>query len=720
MITLAALSLHVQAQQPILSKNDSGAISKNDTLQTITITRKKKLVIAKGDKLIYNASADISNKAGSAADLLKKVPMLTVSPDGEVKMRGDANIKVLLNGLPSGFLAKNLKDALKIIPAHSIASIEVITSPSAKYEAEGTAGIINIITKKKIRGASGEFTLSGGNLEQSAGASLSKAKGNLELNLNLNASNQRERIASILNRTTLSDGQPIGELLQKDDNTQRDRGIFGDLGITYRIDSLQKISTSLTFWNGTWPSKKILNNFYKDSKGTTAYDQRSNEANHSGYYEVSAVYQKRFHRKEQELQVLGTASLSKDHSTYTTHQYTLTGKPYFHETGLNNSKSRDLNIQVDYIHPLNSSGKNLFETGIKFSNMNAASSYNTRNNETNPGSDDLMEIPSRSDVMKYFQTIYAAYASVKFETGNKWTFRTGLRYEGTRLGSDFQQTPSSFSSTFSNLVPNVLLSKTLNEEHDVKLTYTQRIRRPAIWDLNPFVNAGDPRNLTSGNPLLRPEITRTLEFGHNYTAKSGLSLINSIYFSANNNAIEMLTTVDSLGISRTSPSNIASNKRLGTNLNIATEIGDLTVNGGVALYQVWFNSSALQVKNSAGFYSVNLNVSYTLPKDFTLQASGDYSNGYIMLQGRNSAAWSYEFTAQKEFMNKKVSILVGAANPFQQSLLQYTNATAPSFRSTTSSQHFNRSFHITLSWNFGSLKAHDNDEEKRMPPRRRH
>ncbi|HEY8918279.1 MAG TPA: outer membrane beta-barrel family protein, partial [Chitinophaga sp.] len=559
-----------------------------------------------------------------------------------------------------------------------------------------------------------------GNLEQSASASLSNVKGKMELSMNLNASNQRERITSTLNRTSLSNGQPIGELLQKDEVTQHDRGVFGDLGVTYRVDSLQKISTSLTFWNGAWPSNSNLYNFYQDSKGAAVYNQQSNTGNHSGYYEWSAVYQKLFHRKGQELQALGSASFSKDRSVYTTRQYTLAGKPYFLETGPNNSKSWDLNLQADYTHPLNSSGKNVIETGLKFSRMSANTSYSARNNEKDPGSDKLLEIPSRSDEMKYFQNIYAAYASVKFETRNKWTFRTGLRYEGTGIGGDFQRMPSSFRSTFSNLVPSVLLSKALNEQHDVKVAYTERIRRPWIWDLNPFVNASDPRNLSSGNPLLRPETTRTLEFGYNYVARSGLSLNNSIYFSSNSNAIEMLTIVDSLGISRTSPSNIASNKRLGANVNAAMEIGDLTVNGGVELYQVWFNSNALQVKNSAGFYAVNLNLSYALPKDFTLQASGDYNNGYITLQGRNSGAWSYSFTAQKEFLKKKASILVGVSNPFQRSLLQYANATAPSFRSTTSSHYFNRSFHITFNWKFGSLKARDNDEVKRMPPRGRY
>lgn len=690
------------------------------TLQTITVNAKKRLIETKGDKLVYNATADISNKAGSAADVLRKVPMLTVSADGEVKMRGDGNIKVLLNGLPSGIFAKNLREALKIIPAGTIASVEVITSPSAKYEAEGAAGIINIITKKKIKGSSADISVSAGNLEQSASASLNTVSGKFDLSLNINASNQRERKTTTLNRTSLFKGQPAGELLQESDATQHERGLYGDLGVTYRIDSLQKISTTFSLWNGTWPSKGRLYNLYQDGKGSTAYHQKSDQTNHSGYYELSTSYQKLFRRKNQELQVLGMVSNSADRSLYDTRQYTLSGIPSFRETGPNNSKSWDFNLQTDYTHPLNLSGKNVLETGVKFSRTSATSAYSARNNEHAPGSDDLVEIPSRSDEMKYFQNIYAAYVSLKIETGNQWMFRAGLRYEGTQLGAGFQRTSSPFRATFSNFVPSILLTKTLSEQHDVKLSYTERIRRPWIWDLNPFVNASDPRNLTSGNPLLRPETTRTIEAGYNYNAASGFTLNNSVYFSTNSNAIEMLTTVDSLGISRTSPSNVAANKRLGANINAAMEIGNLTVNGGVELYQVWFKSDALQVKNEAGFYSFNLNLSYTLPKDYTLQASGDYSNGYVTLQGRNSASWSYSFTAQKEFFNKKASVLIGVSNPFQRSMLQRSYATAPTFRSTEVNNFYNRSFHVTLNWKFGSMKAHDHEEEKKMPPVRRH
>lgn len=679
----------------VLLKNKASA------LELVTVMAKKKLMQTQGDKLVYNASADITNKAGTAADVLKKVPMLTVGSDGEVKMRGNANLKVLLNGQPSGILAKNLKEALKSIPANTIESVEVITSPSAKYEAEGAAGIINIITKKRTEETGGSVNLSGGNLAQSAGISLGLARNKFDFNLNLNASNETERRYSVLTRTSLHNGESVGELFQENRVKQHDRGLYGELGLDYRPDSTQKLGAVFSFWQGGWPSTGNLYNRYRDTQGTIEYTQKNAEKSKDTYYEVALNYQKRFRRKGQELQFSGLLGNDVGNTEYSFNQYTLSGYPYLREVGPNRSRSLDINLQADYTHPLGKSGKHLLETGLRFSRNSSGSRYRVKNNEGSPGSKVLSVIPGRSDEMTYFQNIYAAYLSLKFETNNRWTFRAGLRGEGTQLRGRFKGAGSSFGSLFGNLVPSVQISKELDDQHAFKLSYTERIRRPWIWDLNPFVNAADPRNLTTGNPQLRPEKTRTLEFAYNYLSESGFMLNNALYFSANSNAIESLTTVDSLGISRTMPRNVAANKRLGANINAAFEMSEnWMLNAGFEFYHVWFNSPALQVKNDASFYSVNLNFSYTFPKDFTLQASGDYGNGYITLQGRNSADWSYGFSIRKEFLNRKIAVMLGVSNPFQRRMLQRSVATAPSFRSHTRNYYYNRSIRLTFSWTF--------------------
>lgn len=673
-------------------------------LDGVTITSRKSLIQNKGDKIVYNASADISNKAGSASDVLRKAPMVTVGADGEVKMRGSSNIKVLLNGLPSGIIAKNLKEALKMIPASTIESIEVITTPSAKYEAEGAAGVINIITKKKLKGTSGNIDLTGGNLEQSASGSLNIASGKFNFSLSLNANRERQRTLSELNRVSLSESQQTGTLLQRTDALQKNRGAYGEFTTEYRPDSLQKIGATVAYWYGSWPVESKLYNLYNSNQGSSEYNQQSIQDGKYHWADLSLNYQKKFRRTGQELQLVGQFSRSDDNANYQTDQYYLSGAHYFRERSPNKGHSNEMSFQADYVQPLNKSGKNLVETGARYARTSSASAYSVFNNLSNPGGE-LIEDPSRSDVMDYFQNIFAAYVSVKLETKGNWSFRPGLRYEKTDLGGDFEGAVPSFKASFSNFVPSMLISKKLNDNHQVKLNYTERIRRPWIWDLNPYVNASDPRNLTFGNPELRPEITRMLEAGHAYNGASGFTLNSSVFFNSNSNAIESLTTVDSLGISRTTSRNIAANKRIGANVNAYMQLNsDWILSAGGEFYHVRFQSKALNVENNANFYSVNINSSYTLPADYTVQVSADYSNGYVTLQGRNSANYTYRFSARKEFLNKKASVMLGINNPFQKTFLQRSYATAPSFNSNTTNRHYNRSFTVSFSWQFGSMR----------------
>lgn len=667
-------------------------------LREITITHKKALLKNTGEKLIYNAHADISNVSGAATDVLRKVPMVTVGADGEVKIRGNSNFKILLNGVPSDRLSRNLKETLKMIPASTIESIEVITTPSAKYEAEGAGGIINIITKKTIKGRTGNIDLTAGNLERSVDAAINIAQNKFEYSLNVNARQQREQ-----NNSTLDRIAGTGKLLQNNNAITHEKSANVDAGINYRLDSSQKLSVTTSLWHGSWPSTSTLYNHYQDQQEIAEYNQASRQTNSDTWLEFALNYQKKFHRKGQELQLLAEHARSAAHSEYQTNQYHLNGQQYFRETSPNKSKIRKYNFQADYAHPFNKSGTNLLETGSRYSRNNSSSSYTVYNNAAHPGSTDLIEVPSRSDVMQYHRDIFAIYLSTKFDLTHNWILKSGLRYEHTQLGASFRGPSPAFAATFNNFVPSILLTKQLHEKHNFKINYTERIRRPWIWDLNPYVNASDPRNLTSGNPALKPEVTKMLELGHGYTATNGFTLNSSLYYTVNNNAIEQLTTVDSQGISRTTAQNIAANKRLGININTSIEISEnWTLSGGAEAYHIKFKSQALNVRNDGNFYAVNLNSSYILPHDYTISISGDYSNGNITLQGNTSANYSYRISAQKELIKKKASIVLGIANPFQRTFRQYSYATAPTFQSTTTNNFYNRAITLSFSWKFGN------------------
>lgn len=712
------ISETIQVEAPVNNIGDILLQAQAGMLGAVTIKGKKPLIQNKIDKLVYNASSDIGNKSGSASDVLRKAPMVTVDAEGNVKMRGNSNIKVLLNGRPSNILAKNLKEALKMIPASSISSIEIITTPSAKYEAEGAAGVINIITKKKINGTSGNLDLSGGNLDQSVNGGLGTTVKKFDLNFSLNASSEQKRSLSQVDRTTVINGVSVGRLLQNGDELQKERGLFGDLNAEFRTDSTQTIGAVLSYWKGQWPQTSTLFNSYKSSTDVLEYCQTGHQSGRFRQLDFQLSYEKKFRRSGQELQLIGQAANSADQSDYHTRQVDLTGQPLLQEQSPNKDKGRDFSLQGDYIHPIDKLNKYVLEAGARLSWGNSSSSYNVYNDRGKPGALPLILDPARSDRMKYFQNIVAGYLSLRIDAGKNWSFRPGLRFEQTRLGGEFVAGSPSFSANFSNFLPSFLITKKLNEQYDFKLNYTERIRRPWIWDLNPYTNSSDPLNVTSGNPMLRPELTRMLEAGYNFTAQSGFTLNNSLYFNTNNNAIEQLATVNNSGASFTKPQNIASNKRLGTNVNASFNVNpDWATTLGAEYYYVWFKSSALNVKNHAGFYAFNINSSYSLPAGYIVQVSGDYSNGDITLQGRNSARYNYNMSVRKEFLKRKASLTLTVNNPFQQNFRQTYSAIAPTFQSTRSDRIYNRSIALAFSWQFGGVrreKGPGRDVEERI------
>lgn len=694
-------------------------LTKEEFLEVVTITAssKKPLIENKSDRIIYNAGSDISNKAGTAADLLRKTPMLTVGADGELKMRGNSNIKVLLNGKPSGIMAKNLKEALKMIPASSIESVEVITNPSAKYDAEGAAGVINIITKKKMKGTSGNLDISVGNLEQSGSLALNMAIDKFDFSLQLNTSNSRERSTSLLNRTSLLNGLPNETLVQKRDVVQKNRDNYGSFTAAYKIDSLQKLETTISFWRGGWPIKSDLYNLYNSDKQTSEYNQKSNQDAIFNYYDVSTNYQRKFKREGQEIQFIIQASKSDDASEYTTDQYRMDGMLAFTERSPNKGNNTDWSAQLDYAHPISKAGKNTIDIGAKYFGSMSKSDYKVFNTQ-NPVAE------SRSDVMRYFQNIFSAYLSINIKTNNDWGLRPGLRFETTSLGGEFQNNTPSFGSNYRNWIPSVLIFKKLNEKQEIKLNYTERISRPWIWDLNPYVNASDPNNITSGNPNLKPELNRMLEVGHVYNTPEGLSLNSSVYFNSNSNAIESITTLEASGVSYTTLQNIAANSRLGVNVNASMQLNpNWTLNAGAELFYLKFKSKSMNLRNEGVFYTVSINNSYTLPKNFSIVVSCEYGNGYITLQGKNSANYSYRFAVQKEVFKKKASLTLSTTNFFKNKFSQKSYVTATSFESTSTNSFYNRSISLSFSWQFGRMKSSEytdkrfsgQDDTKSMP-----
>ncbi|HEX9958321.1 MAG TPA: TonB-dependent receptor, partial [Fibrella sp.] len=683
----------------------------------VTVTANKALVEDKGDRLVYNASADISNAGGTAADVLRKVPTLTVDLNGNVQMRGNGNIRVLVNGKPSAMMARNLADALRQMPANVIKTIEVITSPGAKYDAEGAAGIINIITKKGLRGFNGSVNVTGGDRNRSLGTSLSAKTGKIGLNLSTNVYQYRNTFENKSVRTALLSGQPATILTQRNSADNTGTGGYGELAFDYDPDSTNHLNFSANVWGGNFPNNS--NNYVSltDAGGNLlqAFRNESRFRNPYGNGQLDLGWTKTF-KPEQEFSILGQFSRMPDNYFYNTDRFTPDEVLIFREKSTNYSRNKEYTFQADYVHPFPIRSKKdtstlKVEIGSKAIIRDIGSEV--RVEQALNGRSELVPDPTQNNDFDYTQRVISGYTSLRWNNKAKWSINAGARLEHTEIKGNFLTTGTQIRSDYNNLIPSITISKGINAS-TFKVSYTQRITRPLIWYLNPWVNRSDPKNISTGTPTLNPEVNHATEFGHSLSKPSGFSLNTAVYWRLTDNAIEYVTRIDTGSTSISQPLNIARRTTMGFNLNMSSKPNkNWNLNsGGDLRYQ---EIIAPTQRNSGWTWNVNLNTTYKLPKDYTLQAYTGINSGWIGLQrrGTNIFYW-YGLSAKKTFWDQKASLTFGANNPFTERMRQENSEQAPTFTSRSESFFVNRSFRLTFEWRFGQMSADGGKQGKKI------
>lgn len=718
------LAVTLTDAQPILHVGSIRMIAEGKTLSEVTVAGQKALVEDKGDRLVYNAEKDISNAGGTAADVLRKVPTLSVDLDGNVQMRGNGNIKVLINGKPSAMMARNLADALRQMPANTIKSIEVITSPGAKYDAEGSAGIINIITKKALQGFNGSANATAGNLNRGIGTSLNLRKKKFGFSLSANGyqfRNQRQIESTRTGFTTASDGsrQPVSILTQQNSADNTGTGGYGEMSAEYDPDSTNHINFSANVWGGYYPNNSTVFNRLTNPSGEElqAFRNDIRFSNPYGNGQLDLGYTKTFKKTGQEFSILTQFSRMPDNYFYDTDRYNTAEQLIYRQHSTNYSRNKEYTFQTDYTHPFTINGRRdtttiKLEAGLKGILRDIGSEY--RVTQSLDGLGELVLDSTQSNEFNYVQKVYSGYTSLRLDTKRKWSLNAGARFEHTAIQGDFVTTKTKLASQYSNLIPSITLSKGIKGQ-TIKVSYTQRIQRPMVWYLNPWLNQSDPKNIQTGNPYLDPELSHATELSYNVSTKKGLSLNTALYWRFTNNAIEYLATVDASGTSLTTPQNIAQRKAYGLNTNITSQpTKNWSLNGGVDLRYVDLRSPALNQGNSGIVWSTNLNTSYKLPNNYTIQANGNFNSGWISLQGQYTGFYWHSISAKREFMNKQASLTLGLNNPFYQRVYQTNRQSAPTFESQTNYAFFRRSVRLTFEWRFGQMNTGGGKKGKKI------
>ncbi|MFD0793316.1 TonB-dependent receptor domain-containing protein [Mucilaginibacter litoreus] len=691
-------------------------------LKGVNIVAKAPIIENRIDKMVFNAANDLTAQSGAAIDVLKKVPQVTVDIDGNVELQGSGNIRFLINGKPSSIFGASLADALQAIPASQIKSVEVITSPGAKYDAAGTGGIINIILKdSKVSGINGSVNLTAGTRQENGSFNFNARKGNVGVNAFFSGRAQlRSTVLNTNNRTTTGEDNNTTNLFQDGSSNSSRGGYQSGLSFNWSITPKDDLTASFGFnhfgnhsYGGTNQQESLL-----DAFGNTLREIRSlrnSDSRFSAYAtDYSLNYKKTFAKEGQELNVLFTSSYSKNMVNYLQQQDYINND--MASTGLrgnNPGKDRETNISVDYSHPVS---KNFtLEGGAKLviENLN-----NITNTDTLLADGSFVNNPDQTYAFNYKRNIYAGYLSASTSLfKNFLDVKFGLRNEYTTTTADF---PGVVIPGYNTVAPSAVISHKLSAAETIKLSYAYRIERPDYRDVNPFYDISDPHNISTGNPNLKPEVSHAFELGYNKSFNSGANIYVGAFYRHNKNDMQNYSThFDTLVVNGKEytdvlleqRSNIGTQTSVGGNIFASVPVTDkLNLRSNIfVVNRTNVNPGVNRV--SAFQYRINLNASYQFGKDFMGEIFGNYNSSSRTLQGRRPQFFFYNIAVRKQFWDKKASIGLVATNPFNEYINQRSTTTGPTFNQASLRQLPFRSFGITLSYKFGKLEFSKNKDK---------
>jgi outer membrane receptor protein involved in Fe transport len=698
---------------------ETGIIKLAQTVQKlaeVTVTEQKALFEEKSDRMVYNAEKDITIRGGDATDVLKKIPSIAVDLDGNVQLRGSGNIKVLINNKPSSVVARSISDALKQIPADIIKQVEVITSPSAKYDAEGTAGIINIITKKNtLQGTSGSISPNFSQWNNWQNATLTHRMKNVGISANGGFNDwKNKRYVQLLRSFTADD------VVTNQNQTQWVRGTgrnaYGTLNVDWDIDTLNRLGAGLNYYNGDNTNGFDIN-FAESSRGiSTQYFRRDMSRTYDwAGATVNLDYTRLFKKPKKELNFLMLYSFEGEDSDYWSNLLNRTNSIYYREKSYNISNNKEGTIQLDFTNPLDSIST--LELGTKTIFRQILSDY--RIASAADGSTDFIDIPAQANVFDYAQQVASAYAVYSRTPKKNWGLNLGARYEHTFIQANFLNGTAPFSNTYGNFIPNVSLSRNLPKEQKIRLSYSQRIQRPQFFYLNPYVNQADSKNVYGGNPYLKPELTHSIEANYSISIKQ-TSLNASFFLRQTNNAIESINTVDNEGVLKQIFQNVAQNSAYGVNLSANTKLTkQWSVNGSLNVFYNILASTELKTRNEDWMYRLNLNSTIDFGKGFKAQLFGFYNSARVNLQGTYGGFGFYNIVLQKEVLKKKGTIGFGYDNLFSETINWRNDFVGPNFVQTQDVAMYRRGWRLNLKYEFGKMsntqrqkKRISNDDKK--------
>lgn len=707
---------HIQAISVNKSIDLKGiALSTSDELLSeLELTAEKNQMQLKIDKREFNVGKDLTNRGGNASQILDNIPSVEVDIDGGVSLRGSQNVRVLIDGKPSSLLGLSSTNALDMIPAETIDKVEIITNPSARYDAGGEVGIINIILKKdKVKGINGVINARIGDpLSYGGGFNLNIRKNKFNIFTGLSHDYRSNKGSGDMEQFfTNSDASFRTE--HTDDRTGKSN-VFR-LGTDYYINKKNTLTVSGVYTKGSgddetnrlywdYDSTDVLSNYVerqlKDSETSSGYDLSLNYSREGKKKGQKLTFDAQYSsRKEDEggpIQELNTNSDFDDK----------------YQRVDNSEKAKNILLQLDYTLPLK--GKSKLETGLKMTGQDMDVDYivEQRLND-NPEWNILSDFYNN---LNYDEKIYAAYLMYANEIG-KVSYQVGLRNEYSDVTSTFYLTNESYGRTYNGIFPTAHISYKENETSSYQLSFSKRINRPRRWHLMPFFSFSNERTFFTGNPELNPSYTYSYEASKlNFWDKG--SFLASVYYRHSTDIIDRLFLSVDVDANRSiiKPFNIGSSNDYGIELTGSYKPSKkLKLRANCNIFRQVIDAEYIQttedvtrvlnLDTDAYSWNTRLSANYILPKDIVFQTSFNYRAATQDTQGEVEPRYAWDFGFSKDLFKGKGTLSVSVRDVLNSRRRQATSVT-PDFVSNYNFQWNSRTIRANFAYRINQKKGH--------------
>lgn len=680
------------------------------TLNEVKIVGRQELILNNIDKKVYNVGEDISVRGGTATDVLNNVPSVEIDQEGKISLRGDGNVTILIDGRPSSLAGGNGKSFLESLPANSIERIEIVTNPSAKYDPDGTSGIINIVLKKnKLKGINGNVSLSaatGNNYNASAGLSLRNARTNVYGTYSYRYYEGFRNYESHLERMMESDTFELDQIRSGTDlminHTAR-------VGSDFYLNDRNTVGLSFTANLGERERTGDLNNLQYDGNEELERNwvRKSSDPNDNRSMDFNLNYKIDFKKERGSILFDANHSIGIDENLgeYEEDYLTYLGSPDISEDliqRLENADHFDVStFQADLVRNLPKSMK--VETGAKaiLRNSRVDTYSETYDNDSGTYQEDTVA----NFEYEYIERIYSAYANFAQQV-KKFKYQGGIRLEQALQAPNLISDSLSFKNSYFNVFPSAFVKYDLGKSGELSLSYSRRINRPTAENLNPFTSYADPYNLRMGNPALQPEYINSFDFGYSLNKKK-VNLTLSLFYRRTNDVISRVKNFYENGATAVTYANIDNSESFGPEIVFIYRPfpwmrNVISANGNNIKYTD--DTPGFNWNNSGFFWSMKYAGTFDFwKKTAVFQVNARYNSPMITAQGQVMPRASVDISADKNFKEGKWTVGLRLTDVFNTQEFRFVVEQPGSYQEARFKQNTRR-LYLNVSYKFGKYE----------------